>query len=203
MTRSARGLITLILILSSAQLSADTLDIPKVGYHVWYDVRLGIPVRTEYLLPRSMLRRVADRQDMSFYPDMILPAPQVRPSCYTRTGYDRGHNVPAADKAGSPAQMVETFAMSNISPQLPEFNRKRWKGVEDLVRSLSRRYGHVRVVTMPVFLYPDTMWLPCRHVAIPDGFRKQVFRWPTYELLLDTILWQRRLSPEESETITR
>ena len=194
--------LTLILLLNSVQLFPDTLTIPKVGFVVQYDTHLGIPVMTDYVLPRSMLRRVTSRKGFNFYPDMVLPAPQVRPSCYSRTGYDRGHNVPVADKAGNRIQMIETFSMANISPQTPKFNRREWKRLENLVRSLARRYGSIRVITIPMFVYPDTLWLPCHHVAVPDGFQKKVYCWPTNQLILDTILWQRRKPQEGFVTTT-
>lgn len=203
MATIVRLILTLLLTQSSVLLTADTLTIPKVGYLVRYDTHLGVPILTDYILPRSLLRRVSSRKGMTFYPDRVLPHPQVSPSCYNRSGYDRGHNVPAADMAGNPMCLAETFAMSNISPQTPEFNRHRWKNVEILVRSLARRYGAVRVQTIPLFVYSDTLWLPCHHVAIPDGFRKRVFNWPTNQLLLDTILWQRRNNRGASATITR
>ena len=202
MATFARMILTLTLLLSSVQLFPDTLTIPKVGFVVQYDTRLGIPVMTDYVLPRSMLRRVTSRKGFNFYPDMVLPAPQVRPSCYTRSGYDRGHNVPAADKAGNRIQMIETFSMANISPQTPKFNRREWKRLENLVRSLARRYGSIRVITIPMFVYPDTLWLPCHHVAVPDGFQKKVYCWPTNQLILDTILWQRRKPQEGFVTTT-
>ena len=202
MATIARITLTLTLLLNSVQLFPDTLTIPKVGFVVQYDTHLGIPVKTDYVLPRSMLRRVTNRKGIDFYPDLALPAPQVRPSCYSRTGYDRGHSVPAADKAGNRIQMIETFSMANISPQTPEFNRHDWKKVEVLVRSLARRYGSVRVITIPMFVYPDTLWLPCHQVAIPDGFRKQVYCWPTNQLILDTILWQRKRPLGASVTTT-
>ena len=198
-----RLILTLLLTLSSVQLIADTLDIPKVGYLVRYDTRLGVPILTDYILPRSLLRRISSRKGMTFYPDRVLSKSQVSPSCYNHSGYDRGHNVPAADMAGNPILMLETFAMSNVSPQTPEFNRHRWKNVEILVRSLARRYGAVRVQTIPLFVNADTLWLPCHHVAIPDGFQKRVYSWPTNQLLMDTILWQRRNNRGASATTTR
>lgn len=192
MVRFGKIVLASLLTLNSVLLSADTLYIPKVGFDVWVDTQLGVPVKTDYVLARAQLHRVATRKGIDFYPDLVLPKPQVSPSCYSHSGYDRGHNVPAADRSCSGQMLVETFAMSNVAPQLPRFNRKEWKRIEDLVRSLARRYGAVRVITSPVFIYDDTLWLPCHHVAVPDGFRKQVYRWPSLDLLIDTTLWQRR-----------
>ena len=202
MATTERLILILLLALNSVQLAADTLTIPKVGYLVRYDTRLGVPILTDYVLPRSLLRRVSSRRGMTFYPDRVLPHPQVSPSCYNGTGYDRGHNVPAADMAGNPVLMLETFAMSNVCPQTPEFNRLRWKNVEILVRSLARRYGTIRVITIPLFMNKDTLLFPFHHVAVPDGYRKKVYRWPTNQLLMDTILWQRRNYREESGITT-
>lgn len=192
MVRFGKIVLASLLTLNSVLLSADTLYIPKVGFDVWVDTQLGVPVKTDYVLARAQLHRVATRKGIDFYPDLVLPKPQVSPSCYSHSGYDRGHNVPAADRSCSGQMLVETFAMSNVAPQLPRFNRKEWKRIEDLVRSLARRYGAVRVITSPVFIYDDTLWLPCHHVAVPDGFRKQIYRWPSLDLLIDTTLWQRR-----------
>ena len=203
MVRFARIVLISLVTLNSVLLSADTLYIPKVGFDVWVDTHLGVPIKTDYLLARAQLHRVATRKGMDFYPDLVLPKPQVSPSCYSHSGYDRGHNVPAADRLCSGQMLAETFAMSNVAPQLPRFNRKEWKRIEVLVRSLARRYGAVRVITSPVFIFDDTLWLPCHHVAVPDGFRKQVYRWPSLDLLIDTTLWQRRKPQGASVTITR
>ena len=48
-------------------------------------------------------------------------------SDYTKTGYDRGHLAPAGDMKFSAQAMAESFYMSNVSPQLPGFNRGIWK----------------------------------------------------------------------------
>tara|TARA_B100001964_G_C13817459_1_gene415816 strand:- start:195 stop:395 length:201 start_codon:yes stop_codon:yes gene_type:complete len=46
---------------------------------------------------------------------------------YRGSGYDRRYLCPAA-------AMSETFYMSNMSPQVPDFNRGAWKKLEGKVR---------------------------------------------------------------------
>lgn len=196
-------LISGLLVLCVAQVHADTLFVPKCSFSCYYDTRLGIPVKTDYLLSRDMLRRKNSRNGMNFYADLSIPLPRPNPGCYTRSGFDRGHNVPAADVAYNVQLMRETFSMVNVSPMLPAFNRSQWKNVENLVRELAVTYGCVRIITTPIFLFPDTIWLPCHHVAVPDAFRKSVLWWPNQKLLIDTLLWQRREYQGESVTITR
>lgn len=49
---------------------------------------------------------------------------QVADTADFRSGYDRGHMVPAADAKISQQAMDETFYLSNIAPQVGEgFNR--------------------------------------------------------------------------------
>lgn len=66
-----------------------------------------------------------DRQKSTFKEDDSIP-PQFRAKLndYFRSGFDRGHMVPAADVKNSQVSMNETFYLTNISPQVGEgFNR--------------------------------------------------------------------------------
>jgi len=53
---------------------------------------------------------------------------------YKGSGYDRGHLAPARDMTWSRTAMSESFYMSNMSPQIPGFNRGIWKQLESQVR---------------------------------------------------------------------
>lgn len=66
-----------------------------------------------------------DRQKSTFKEDDSIP-PQFRAKLadYFRSGFDRGHMVPAADVKNSQVSMDETFYLTNISPQVGQgFNR--------------------------------------------------------------------------------
>ncbi|MGK0234811.1 MAG: DNA/RNA endonuclease G (NUC1), partial [Psychroserpens sp.] len=53
---------------------------------------------------------------------------------YIGSGYDRGHLAPAKTMSLNETSMSESFYMSNMSPQIPEFNRGIWKRLEGKVR---------------------------------------------------------------------
>ena len=53
---------------------------------------------------------------------------------YWYSGYDRGHLAPSADFRWSEKALSESYYYSNMSPQLPEFNRKSWAALEDRLR---------------------------------------------------------------------
>jgi len=70
---------------------------------------------------------------------------------YKGSGYDRGHLCPAADMALNNMSMSESFYLSNMSPQVPGFNRGIWSKTEDQVRKWALSYQKLYVVTGPIF----------------------------------------------------
>ncbi len=67
-------------------------------------------------------------------------------------GYDRGHLVPSADFRFSAKAMSDTYFYSNMSPQLPEFNREVWAELEDFGRKFVYKHNRpLAVVTIPIF----------------------------------------------------
>jgi endonuclease G len=71
---------------------------------------------------------------------------------YDGFGYDRGHLAPSADFRWSYKALSESYYYSNMSPQLPEFNREAWAELENLLRGYIYRHPEARlyVVTGPV-----------------------------------------------------
>jgi endonuclease G len=100
----------------------------------------------------------------------------VLPSEYRKTGYDKGHLASAADMTYSIDTMTQSFYMSNISPQLPGFNRGIWKRLETFVREVARKEGVVLVVTGPIFDPEDQIIsLNNTDIPIPTAFYKILF----------------------------
>lgn len=72
---------------------------------------------------------------------------------YKGSGYDRGHLVASANQNELKVQNSETFLLSNMSPQEPDFNRKIWKKLESAVRSLNDKANiyETYVICGPIF----------------------------------------------------
>ncbi|MBN2647498.1 MAG: DNA/RNA non-specific endonuclease [Thiotrichales bacterium] len=97
---------------------------------------------------------------------------------YTGSGYDRGHMAPnyvIASRYGRQAQL-DTFIMTNITPQMPQLNQKSWQRLEELVANdFSDKFGDFWVVTGPIF-GDEPKHLKNASVAIPDAFYKILIR---------------------------
>lgn len=165
---------------------ADTISsLPLAGA---YDRRTRNPSWVaEHITPASLALKNADRKHSTFFEDTTIP-PLFRAKLadYFRSGYDRGHQVPAADAKWSQEAMDGTFALTNMCPQVGEgFNRDYWAHFEDFCRNLASKYPSVRVVTGPLYLPhrdPDGKWRvnyevigTPPNVAVPTHFYKVVY----------------------------
>ncbi|KAJ1979289.1 nuclease [Dimargaris xerosporica] len=95
-----------------------------------------------------------DRSHSTFKEDTSIPVMfRALLKDYFKSGYDRGHLVPAADAKRSQTAMNETFLLTNISPQVgPGFNRDYWSHFEMFTRRLTKTFDDVYVFTGPLYL---------------------------------------------------
>jgi endonuclease G len=96
-----------------------------------------------------------DRTD-TFRPDYRIPSNfRADLADYENSEYDRGHLVASANKVETELQNSETFLLSNMSPQKPEFNRKIWKELEKRIRVLNNKKTVLEtyVICGPIFYF--------------------------------------------------
>lgn len=74
---------------------------------------------------------------------------------YRGSGYDRGHLVASANQREVELQNSETFLLSNMSPQVPGFNRGVWKQLKEETRNLDgkKEILETYVVCGPLFYF--------------------------------------------------
>lgn len=66
---------------------------------------------------------------------------------FYRSGYDRGHMVPAGDMTFDMTSMSESYYMTNMSPQTLHFNRGGWRKLESKIREWVFEFDSVIVIT--------------------------------------------------------
>jgi endonuclease G len=154
-----------------------------------FDRRLRNPSWVaEHITPDSLAQADGDRKHSVFAEDPAVPDKfRAKLKDYFRSGYDRGHQVPAADAKWSQDALNDTFYLTNMCPQVGEgFNRDYWAHFEDFCRRLTTRYPSVRIVTGPLYLPKrdptDGKWRVSYEVignppniAVPTHFYKVIF----------------------------
>ncbi|MDC5847945.1 DNA/RNA non-specific endonuclease [Vibrio europaeus] len=113
---------------------------------------------------------------------------------YSGSGYDRGHLAPSATMDFSQDSMKQSFLMSNMSPQLPGFNRVGWRILEEHVRDLANEYNELYVVTGPI--YQGNESTIGNNVIIPSAFYKVVLD-PAFNEAIAFIVPHRDVSSSE------
>ncbi|BBE15932.1 endonuclease [Aquipluma nitroreducens] len=127
-----------------------------------------------YTLTDKMVNEGGEERSNKFKMDPMVPSGSAKSSDYTKSGYDRGHLCPAADMGFSPVSMQESFYMSNISPQAPDFNRGIWKELETDVRRWAKKEHKICVVAGPVFK-DNKGTIRVDQVLVPGYFFKIIY----------------------------
>ncbi|GKT11410.1 MAG: endonuclease G, mitochondrial [Thiomicrorhabdus sp.] len=103
---------------------------------------------------------------------------------YTHSGYDRGHMAPnylIASRYGRSAQL-DTFLMTNITPQRGHLNQKSWQRLEELIANdFSKWYGDFWVITGPIFDEHPKRFKNGK-VVIPKAFYKILIKPSTDQI---------------------
>jgi endonuclease G len=179
-------IILLILILQISGLNAQKLklplQIPKIErteklvchtlYCFVYNENHEQAEWVAYKLTKEMTLGDEPRDD-NFKQDPEVETGTADVNDYKSSGYDRGHLAPAADMCISEESMEESFLFSNISPQLPGFNRGMWKTLESELRNYAQNLGSIYVVTGPI-LKPGLPVIGQNEVSVPAEFYKAV-----------------------------
>lgn len=155
--------------------TSTTGDIIKHKYYALsYNEEFEQPEWVAYELTKDRLytKRVGRTDD--FRPDSKVRSGSATPADYRRSGYDRGHLVPAGDMGFDYDAMSETFFMSNMSPQKRNFNGGIWRELEELTRSWTKKFKHLYVVTGPILTQDMMGYIGDNEVGVPTYYYKVV-----------------------------
>lgn len=148
-----------------------TISVCHTNYLSQYNVKFHLPMSVNWVLTKDELNNCNVRKD-SFSRDPLLNGEDVSPRDYANSNYDKGHLSPAEDNLFSEKTAYESFYMSNMTPQVPEFNRDGWKWFEQLTREYAFQYGKVIVWDGPIL---DSDKMIKNEIMVPDYFWKIVY----------------------------
>ena len=110
----------------------------------------------------------------SFKVDHKVSTKSAELSDYKGSGYDRGHLAPAGDMKYSKESMIESFFMSNMSPQNPSFNRGIWRKLEEAIRRWGKK-NEIYIATAGVLNMKSLGSIGRNKVTIPSKYYKVLY----------------------------
>jgi endonuclease G len=152
--------------------------IKHTAFTLCYDEKYEQAKWVAYCLTDKMCENKEAERTNNFRADESIKTGSATPSDYKKSGYDRGHLCPAGDMSWNELAMNESFLMSNMSPQIPAFNRGIWNVLEGDVRNWTRKNKELYIVTAGVL--QDTLkTIGTNKVAVPNYY---------YKIILDVSL---------------
>lgn len=138
---------------------------------VSYDEQIHLARWVAWSVRKSDLGK-AKRKNV-FHPDTELPEGLLRidTSDYVRSGYDRGHLCPSADRTATAEANHRTFLMTNMHAQKHGLNAGPWEELEGHTRDLLRRPEDVVYVVAGPLVDADPPRIG-RGVAVPRASYK-------------------------------
>lgn len=117
---------------------------------------------------------------------------RVKPEDYHGSGYAPGLIAPAQALGllHGPEARMETFLMTNVSPQKTVLNQKIWERLNDLeLNYFAKQFGKLWVMAGPIFEPPTERIRGAWRVEIPDAFYK-IYAAPEAKKMLAFVMPQ-------------
>lgn len=150
--------------------TSDTI-LRYTGFHLGYNEQFEQAAWVAYVLTREEIESGTVERSDNFRPDTSIRSGSATPADYRRSGFDRGHLAPAGDMKWDHLAMSESFLMSNMSPQVPSFNRGIWRSLETKVRNWAQEKDSLYVITGPLFSPSDSL-IGENGVGVPSYYFK-------------------------------
>lgn len=142
---------------------------------------------TEGKIPRSN----------NFREDPSIISGSAKLTDYKGSGYDRGHLAPAGDLKWSESSMKDSFYLSNMSPQVPGFNRDIWKRLEEWTRDQTMINGEIIVITGPVLTDGPYEEIGVSGVDIPKRYFKVLLDYTEPDIKAIGFIMENKTSKED------
>ena len=139
--------IVMLLVITVTLKAQDIVVIKHTNYTTHFSKSKRYPVLVEWETTKAMVScpTPLKRKD-NFKPDPQLVDETNIAFYYLKSGYDRGHVMPAADNlCQTQAIQDESFYFSNMIPQTHRLNAGDWKSLETATRNWALISSKVRV----------------------------------------------------------
>lgn len=174
--------------------SSDGLDVftvrfadGKRSYTFYWDYSTMVSNWVAYPLNSSLIGDKMKRTDAWAYCPLLPAAKQQNVSRGYADGnnghYDRGHQLPSADRLGTFARNAQTFYGVNMTPQNTNFNCNLWATLEGRVRTWAKK------------TYTDTLYVVTG--CVTEGARYYVYDASSRKITVPTAYFKALLLKEK------
>lgn len=143
------------------------------GFTLSYNADYRIANWTAYELTSEKAKSNLAKRSEVFLADPVVKGISATDNDYRRSGYDRGHLVPAGDMKWSKKAMDASFYYSNICPQNRELNNGIWHNLEKQCRRWTNKYDKLLIITGPV-IEKNMKRIGTNQIAVPNRFFKVI-----------------------------
>jgi endonuclease G len=156
---------------SESEISEAESWVKYTGYVLRYNESFEQADRVEYSLTAEQVKNLVSEVRYDFRSDPYVGTKSAAPEDYENSGYVEGQLCPVHHMKWSPLATWESFYMSNVSPQKPQFNQGIWTNLENQMEKWAEEYGLIWIVSGPV-LNERARYKPIGKdsVAVPEYF---------------------------------
>ena len=148
------------------------------NYSFWLDLKKRVSLWVAYPLYAGMTSGTTRVDKWAF--DPIVPRRYQNNASRSFNDYDRGHQLPSADRLCSDEANEQTFYFTNITPQNPDLNQGIWETLEKKVRDQIPSSDTLYVVTGCGFKSETVRYTKDasgHDVAVPDYYYKVILKY--------------------------
>lgn len=120
-------------------------------YVTSYNAALRVPTWTAHHIVSKKLGKIDRINCFRADPRLLKKHEESSPADYREPIFDQGHMTPNGDMSSSTNAVVNSFLMSNMTPQYCHFNRGVWEMFEEIVRYWAEIHKDLYVITGAVF----------------------------------------------------
>ena len=153
------------------------------NYSFWYDLQNRVSLWVAYPLYKGMTSGVGRTDKWEYDPLLPRSYQGTAYNSYGVSGYDRGHQLPSADRLCTTAANEQTFYFTNITPQNHDLNTYVWEKAEAHIRGLVNTNDTLYVVTGCVLQTAADSTIQYikdnegKDVAVPKAYFKVVLKY--------------------------
>lgn len=149
------------------------------NYSFWLDLENKVSLWVAYPLYKGLTSGVTRTDKWAF--DPIVPRRFQGDASRSYSGYDRGHQLPSADRLCNTEANETTFYYTNLTPQNADLNQGLWEELEKKVRDQISGADTLYVVTGCLLGDASTAKYvkdaQGRNVAVPTHYYKVILKY--------------------------